>query len=197
MTRSSKDAPASVIPACHAGPGRPRGFDVAAAIDAGVMLFRRVGFEATSLEDLTEAMGIGRSSFYAAFGSKRGVLLAALERYSAQRLQVLSATATGPAGIEGLLMALAGADGDADGCLLVNCVAELCPGDPEVSALAAEHIARIETIVAEALPSAAGDPARALVAFALGAQTLRKSGVDREAIAALVRFVIPRLDPPG
>ena len=46
-----------------------------------MMLFWRQGFEATSLADLTDAMGIRPASLYAAFGSKEGLFLEALGRY--------------------------------------------------------------------------------------------------------------------
>ncbi len=46
-----------------------------------MMLFWRHGYEATSLGELTSAMGIRPASFYAAFDSKEGLFREALERY--------------------------------------------------------------------------------------------------------------------
>lgn len=179
------------------GPGRPRAFDLDAAVDAGVALLRRRGYEATSLDDLTRAMGISRSSFYAAFGSKRGVLLTALDRYSRQRLQVLAELAAGPEPLEAILAALAGVEGDGQGCLLVNCLAELGAGDAEVAARAAAHMARIEDILRGAAPEAGAAGARALLATAVGAQTLRKSGAEPAAIDAMLHLAAARLARPG
>lgn len=187
-----------------AGPGRPRGFDLDAAIEAGVGLFRARGFEATSLDALTEAMGISRSSFYAAFGSKHGVLVTALERYSNARLAALDRLARGPDAIPRMMRALSGADTGSDsgahGCLMVNCVAELCPRDAEVAALSARHIAGVEAIFARALdpamPDAASARARALVALALGMLTLRKAGRPSPAIDAVLDLAIPLFARP-
>jgi AcrR family transcriptional regulator len=63
------------------GRGRPRAFDREAALGKATCLFWRKGYEATSMADLTEAMGIGSPSLYAAFGSKEGLYVEALRHY--------------------------------------------------------------------------------------------------------------------
>jgi AcrR family transcriptional regulator len=60
---------------------RPRGFDVDVATERALQLFWSKGYDGTTLEDLTQAMGINRPSLYAAFGNKEGVFRRALERY--------------------------------------------------------------------------------------------------------------------
>lgn len=164
------------------------------AVDAGVALFRRVGFEAASVEALTQSMGISRSSFYAAFGSKRGVLLAALEHYSRERLAVLDATA-GPGRLTETLRLIAGGDGDSRGCMLVNCVTELAPRDDEVAALGARHMGAVERALGRCLGEGptSGDRGRVLLAVALGVQTLRKGGGDAASADALLEFAARRL----
>lgn len=61
--------------------GRPRAFDREAALAQAMRLFWSKGFEATSITDLTRAMGIGSPSLYAAFGSKEALYAEALRRY--------------------------------------------------------------------------------------------------------------------
>lgn len=46
-----------------------------------MMVFWEQGYEGASLADLTEAMGINRTSMYAAFGNKEDLFQAALQRY--------------------------------------------------------------------------------------------------------------------
>ncbi|MFI1791141.1 TetR/AcrR family transcriptional regulator [Streptomyces olivaceoviridis] len=60
---------------------RTREFDIDAAVLAAMEAFRRTGYEGTSMRDLAEATGLGSGSIYAAFGSKEGLYLAALDLY--------------------------------------------------------------------------------------------------------------------
>lgn len=61
--------------------GRPRAFDRDDALDRAMYLFWRRGYEATSVSDLTESMGITPPSLYAAFGDKKRLFLEAVDRY--------------------------------------------------------------------------------------------------------------------
>jgi AcrR family transcriptional regulator len=61
--------------------GRPRAFDREAALAQATRLFWVKGYEATSMADLTQVMGIGSPSLYAAFGSKEALYAEALRHY--------------------------------------------------------------------------------------------------------------------
>ncbi len=64
--------------------GRPRTFDPDAALETAMRLFWEHGYEATSLAQLTEAIGVSAPSLYAAFGDKETLFLRAVERYQAR-----------------------------------------------------------------------------------------------------------------
>jgi AcrR family transcriptional regulator len=70
------------LPAPARSRGRPRAFDRAAALLKATHLFWAKGYEATSISDLTEAMGIGSPSLYSAFGSKEALYAEALAYYA-------------------------------------------------------------------------------------------------------------------
>lgn len=55
-------------------PGRPRRFAPEQAISAAKVLFHQKGFDAVSVAEVTDYLGINPPSLYAAFGSKAGYL---------------------------------------------------------------------------------------------------------------------------
>jgi AcrR family transcriptional regulator len=74
--------------------GRPRAFDADQALDRALEVFWSKGYEGASVADLTQAMGIRLSSFYAAFGNKEALFAKALDLYTdAQQRYFLDALA--------------------------------------------------------------------------------------------------------
>src|SRR5258706_13378598 len=61
--------------------GRPRSFDRDEALERAMQVFWKQGYEATSIQDLTRAMGINPPSLYAAFGDKERLFMEAVGRY--------------------------------------------------------------------------------------------------------------------
>lgn len=70
--------------------GRPRAFEPDAALARALEVFRDSGFSATSLDELSAAMGINRPSLYSTFGDKRALFLKAYERYRARMLAIFA-----------------------------------------------------------------------------------------------------------
>ncbi len=63
--------------------GRPRAYQPEVALGKALDLFRKGGFAATSLDDLSAATGMNRPSLYGAFGDKRELYIKAYQRYRA------------------------------------------------------------------------------------------------------------------
>src|ERR1700761_5312508 len=65
-------------------------------LEAGVQTFSKSGFNGCSVQDITEAAGVPKGSFYNHFESKEALGAAALEHYwtdgACDRLQILTRT---------------------------------------------------------------------------------------------------------
>jgi TetR/AcrR family transcriptional regulator, transcriptional repressor for nem operon len=60
---------------------RPKAFDRETALAQAMQVFWRVGYEATSMQQLVDGMGISRQSLYDTFGDKHHLYIEALEHY--------------------------------------------------------------------------------------------------------------------
>ena len=106
--------------------GRPREFDADAALDQAMTLFWRDGYEGTSVNELADAIGVGKPSLYAAFGDKESLYLRALARYGerqrADALAVLDAESDARRAVERFLLGAVDTHLDPDrpaGCMVV------------------------------------------------------------------------------
>lgn len=75
---------------------RQRNFDLDAALDGAMEVFWVKGYATTSIDDLCQAMDIGRSSLYQAFGSKSQLLEIIIDRYTERAARLLSNTFAEP-----------------------------------------------------------------------------------------------------
>jgi TetR/AcrR family transcriptional repressor of nem operon len=186
---------------------RPREFDEEEVLDRAVDVFWNCGYEATSIEDLTTALGIRRASLYNAFGDKHTLYLAALDRYRAGGLTGMQdalrdADPVLPA-IRALLdgVVAESCGDDRRGCFVVNAVTERAGSDPEVLSRATDSFTRIEGLLRRALERAqdAGELAadaspRMLARFIAtqvnGLRVLARAGGSRAAARDVVEIAM-------
>jgi TetR/AcrR family transcriptional regulator, copper-responsive repressor len=114
--------------------GKPK-FDEGAVIAAAVNVFWRHGYAAASINDLTDATGLSRSSLYQRFGDKDGLFQEALAAYTERLLRRMSSVQadTARSRLEVLLRTFlpnASAPPRPAGCLIARSCAEM----PELSA---------------------------------------------------------------
>ena len=163
--------------------GRPLSFDREAALHQAMLLFWRHGYEATSLSDLTSAMGVTPPSIYAAFGDKKRLFLQAVDRYLAGPVTsdgiIRDAVTARDAALGLLQAAAAGFTGDdtPSGCLLATSAIS-CSAD---SADVQEALAAIRRGIEQRLA------ARFLHAISCGEMA---PGTDHEALAGQVMAVV-------
>lgn len=121
------------------GMARPKGFEPDAALTAAMEVFWERGYEATSLDDLVERLGLSRSSIYGTFGSKHAIFLRALQRYlevqDPSPIELLSRPGPALEAIGALFDHYAEISADGRGCLIVSTAAEVLPGDREAAAV--------------------------------------------------------------
>jgi TetR/AcrR family transcriptional regulator, transcriptional repressor for nem operon len=194
---------------------RQREFDADAALDRAMEVFWSKGYEATSLDDLCEVTGLSRSSLYAAFGSKRNLLLRSVERYVAQRNPRITAVLAQPGPVREAFAALASqfidqivAGPGRRGCFLGNCAAELPRSDRTALARVKQGLATTEAAFRGALLRAraqdelAADAdvdalARFLTAGFQGLRLVGKVNPDRAVLEDIARTMLQCLEPPA
>lgn len=140
---------------------RPREFDVDAALERAMQAFWAKGYEATSLEDLCEATGLGRSSLYAAFGDKRELYLRALGRYEDGAAERIAAALARPLPVRKAIAAFVDrliedivAGPGRRGCFIGNCAAELARADRSAATRVRKSLERVEAAFRDALARA-------------------------------------------
>jgi len=179
--------------------GRPRAFDADAALDEAMEVFWRHGYEGATIAQLTQAMGINPPSLYACFGSKEGLLKAALDRYTTKRATFMEDILRAPTArevAERMLMGIADTQTDPanpPGCLLVQGGLACGTGSENVPFELAARRAKTEEQLRERFVkakadgdlTATADPvalARYLSAVTVGMGVMASSGADRDAL---------------
>ncbi len=120
--------------------GRPRAYDAEEALGQVRDTFWKNGYSATTLDALSDATGMNRPSLYGAFGDKRALYLAALERYVAANREAMDRELAASVPLREALMRIYdlalslyfGVDGAAQGCFLVGTAAVEAVNDDEV-----------------------------------------------------------------
>ena len=189
---------------------RTREFDTEAAVSRAMELFWERGYEATSVRDLTQHLGIGQGSLYAAFGDKDGLYRAALEHYritlAAAALRRLEEEADVRSAVRALLVERVriAVELGGRGCLMVNAACERLPEDPSIRRIVRDVQDASRAALAEVLRVAAErgdiaarhDPdtlAAFLVTFLNGLLVSSKITPDVRALEPLVEVALVAL----
>ncbi|WP_437632853.1 TetR/AcrR family transcriptional regulator [Sorangium sp. So ce854] len=191
-------------PGAQRGRGRPRSFDQEAALDRAVLLFWERGYEATSLDELSAAMGISPSSLYATFGGKEQLFRAAVERYLARgggpMDRVFAEEPTARGALQRLLETAADEFTRCDqpsGCMIALAGTQCSPGARPVQDLLRGHReawqaslqARIQRGIEEGELAPDADAAALATFYAtvlLGMAVQARDGASREGLRAAV-----------
>ncbi|GAA0401052.1 TetR/AcrR family transcriptional regulator [Microbispora corallina] len=140
---------------------RTKEFDPDAALERALELFWERGYEATSMADLVERLGVARASLYATFGGKHDLYVRALDRYteSRDRRVVEALSQPGPAlpAVRALVEAYAEEsvrDERRRGCMVVNAAVEVMSRDRKAARRVEASWDTLETALTSALTRA-------------------------------------------
>lgn len=142
---------------------RPREFDEDAVLDATIQCFWKFGYEGTSVKDLTEKTGLTAASLYNAYGDKRGLFRAALERYTSESIGNRMRRCEGLPPLQAIttffddILRRSLNDRQHKGCMLVNSALEVAPHDAEFQKIIAGVLARVESFFLESIAAGQAD----------------------------------------
>ncbi|CAM3742695.1 TetR/AcrR family transcriptional regulator [Nocardiopsis rhodophaea] len=191
---------------------RTKEFDPDAALHAAIEMFWERGYEATSMADLVEHLGVARASIYATFGGKRELYLKALDRYGEladpDLIQRLSQPGPALPAVRDLILRFAeeaAGEGARRGCLITNTAVELAPHDAQAAQRVEAAWLIQETAIAGALSRAqaqgelsedrdARGLARCLVVLLQGIRVAGKTSTDPGRVRAAAEQALALLD---
>jgi TetR/AcrR family transcriptional regulator, transcriptional repressor for nem operon len=191
---------------------RSREFDETAVLSAAMECFWEHGYEATSVRELAERMGITGASLYNAFGDKRSLYRRALDHYIGQSFgdrvnrfegHLPPRDAIGAFFNEIIERSLS--DKQRKVCMLVNSALEMAPHDPEFQRVIANVLVEMEAFFYRCLTAgqkagtiaksqSAEDLAKLLLSSVLGIRVLARARPDRALMEGLIRPVFTLLD---
>lgn len=190
---------------------RPREFEETVALDEVVRRFWMKGYSATSLRELERATGLGVTSLYNAFGGKRALFRAALQRYLEECVRSCIREAESrqtPSDcihsfVQGVIKSALD-DPEHKGCLLINTAIEVAPHDPEIAARVEAALREVEEFFRRTLEAAVAsgeaaadlspaDTARSFSALMFGLRVLARARPDRETMEGAARPLLAML----
>ncbi|MFF7926027.1 TetR/AcrR family transcriptional regulator [Streptomyces mirabilis] len=179
---------------------RPRQFDEEEVVRAARDQFWSVGYNGTSIDDLSAVTGLGRGSLYGAFGDKHALFLRALDSYNSDALESWRSALGGPGPALPMLErhvrdVAEGIIGDVErrGCMMAKIAAELSAVDEGVAERIAEVVrglhgalrgcvARAQTEGSLDADADADSLAGLLLAVLRGLEALGKAGATPEVV---------------
>src|SRR5436305_2684424 len=194
--------------------GRPRAYEPEVALGKALDLFRKAGFAATSLDELSAATGMNRPSLYGAFGDKRELYIKAYARYRADARAAMGDIFRNELPIKARLkrifavaldIYLSGEQGPR-GCFTVMTAASEAIADPDIRAMVVEGFVELDKAFAACfrfakengeLPASADPQVLAHLASAtIHTIALRaRAGVPRKQLAQIVNGAIEVMLP--
>lgn len=187
-------------------------FDTDAALEKAMQMFWRRGYEATSMQDLVDCMGVNRGSMYATYGDKHAIFVAALLRYDENRRRQFIADIESRLPPREAIRALfdgfmsgVNESSSSKGCFLTNTALELAAHDPEVAKIVSHSQEEIEAFFLRSVRAGKArgeisvsvkptEAARGLLASLIGMIVLSRSRPNKPLLRSVLDDALKRLD---
>jgi TetR/AcrR family transcriptional repressor of nem operon len=192
---------------------RHKEFETTVIIDRAIDVFMAKGYEATSVKDLVDATGFHPGSLYNAFGSKKQIFEAALDRFYEvspfTRTLVEGETAPPRDTLRRLLLGVAEPDrhaGSYEKCLVTNAAAEFGSSDAELAGRLQGYFQQMEDRLCRLVQRgqrvgefnsdrSARDHARFLLSVIQGMSLLARLSADRRRLRVIADMAMASLEP--
>lgn len=189
--------------------GRPLQYDPEKALDAAMNLFWSQGYEATSLQDLLNRMGLSKSSFYQGFGGKKELFVRCMGRYHDKMAGLFAElkrdTDSGRAFVERVLLGAVSETRQPDnlrrGCLLMNTATEFAQKDQAIAVHVTTGFKGLHTVFRNAVlrgqkdgsitaQQDAGVLADYLICSLGGIKAMVKGGANEEKVTEIIGVIL-------
>lgn len=191
---------------------RTKDFDENEVLAKAITLFWHKGYNATSMQDLVDGLGISRSSLYDTYTDKHTLFIKALERYQnngvAKIQEVINKAQPAKETVKQLLELATNdqlGDKQPKGCFMVNAEVEVAPHDAEVNNLVCRNDQQMEEALYQVIQKGKnngeiknGQDARALSRFIFnamkGMRVTAKSITDKAVFDDILKLTVAVLD---
>jgi AcrR family transcriptional regulator len=174
---------------------RTRQFDEVSLRREALGFFWTSGFDATSIETISAATGVGNGSIYAAYGSKRGLFEQVLADYCATRVDIVREAMRAGETLDDSIRRFFDVIVDdcanqpnRRGCLMLNTIAEWGDRDAAILELCQRTTMAMESVVVERIEKGRADAVASADPSILAAQIIMVS----QGIIALSKLKTPR-----
>lgn len=184
---------------------RTKEFDTCEVLDKAINLFWDKGYNACSMQDIVDGLGLSRSSIYETFGDKRQLFLEALKKYQREALEALEKNIHATPDFRQVLAKMfdsilaENVNGTVqNGCFMVNSAVELAAHDPEIAGIVKANQQEMENVLYKAIKKGqqsgqintslhARSMARFFYSCLSGIRVTAKSGADRKTLEDIIK----------
>ncbi|KQR70183.1 TetR/AcrR family transcriptional regulator [Pedobacter sp. Leaf176] len=191
---------------------RTKDFDENEVLTKAIQLFWHKGYNATSMQDLVNGLGISRSSLYDTYIDKHTLFLKALESYQcsgkAKIDEILQKSISAKETVVKLMKLATNeliGDKEQKGCFIINAGVEVAPHDQDVSKLVCQNEQQMEAAFFKVIKKDQQngeiknvEDAAVLAKFIFhvvkGMQVTAKSSLDTTGFEDIIRLTVAILD---